>query len=73
VVSDLTQTASEAGTTQLKNYPSFFKNYTNSIFGTDTMNCFYLSRDFQLYLNNFGVELNSMPAVFTQTVEKRYL
>lgn len=49
-LTELTETASEAGTTQLKNFPAYFINYTTFMFGKDTMNCLYRSRDFQLLI-----------------------
>ena len=69
----LTNTASEAGTTQLKNFPNYLVNYTNSMFGKDTMNCFYLSRDFQLLIQNFNTDFADMSKVFGLKVEKSYL
>ena len=73
VLKQLTITLAEAGTTQLKNFPSYYSNYTNGIFEKPTLNCFYLSRDFLLLINNYNTDFSNMPTVFSQYVDKNFL
>jgi hypothetical protein len=37
------------------------------------MNCFYLSRDFKLLIDNFNTDFADMNRVFSEKVDKSYL
>ena len=73
VIRKLTTTAAEAGSTELKNFPNFYLNYTQAAFSKNTLSCLYKSRDFNLLMLKYAVDLPQMPAAFARAVDKSYL
>lgn len=73
VIRKLTTTAAEAGSNELRNFPNYYLNYTQTAFAKNSLSCLYSARDFALLASKYAVEPAQMGAAFAKAVEKSYL
>jgi hypothetical protein len=73
MVRQLTTTAAEAGTNELKKFAAYYNTQMSLAFSQSTLQCLYLGRDFNLLIKKYATDFDKMGDTFFNYVGKNFI